>query len=117
MDWQLQIASAIVGIFGLAVVAVSLRNARLYPSYAALWFGIGAFFVALPFLSGVLRQVAEFFGIIGVNHLIYASLFCFLLIYIFYLTRKVCELTHRVERLIVSLAILEQGIARPPSEQ
>jgi hypothetical protein len=34
-------------------------------------------------------------------------LFSFLMIYLFYLTQKVCELINRVERLIVFVAILD----------
>ncbi len=59
----------------------------------------------LPFYSGMLQWLASnVFGIVGVNHLIYAMLFGFILLYIFYLTQKICQLTNRAELVIVALA-------------
>ena len=62
----------------------------------------------LPAYSGVLQWAADnVFGIVGANHLIYALLFTFMLLDLFYLTEKLCRMNNQVERLIVSLAILE----------
>jgi hypothetical protein len=108
MDFRIQAASLLVGFLIWAIVANALRRARLYPSYAALWSGIGALLILLPLYANSLRWIAaNVFGIIGANHLIYAMLFCFLMIYLFYLTQKVCELINRVERLIVFVAMLD----------
>jgi energy-coupling factor transporter transmembrane protein EcfT len=87
---------------------MALKRARLYPSYAVLWSGIGLLLVLLPAYADLLRWLSyRAFGIVGANHLIYAMLFSFLMIYLFYLTQKVCQLVNRVERLIVHVAILE----------
>jgi hypothetical protein len=108
VDLRIQAASILVGLLIWAMVTIAVKRARLYPSFAALWFGIGALLVLLPAYAELLRWVAsEVFGIIGANHFIYVMLFAFLLVYLFYLTQKVCQLTNRVERVIVSLAILE----------
>jgi hypothetical protein len=73
-----------------------------------LWSGIGTLLVLLPFYGNFLRWLAtNVFGIVGANHLISAMLFGFLMIYLFYMTQKVCELVNRVERIIIFLAILE----------
>ena len=108
MDFRIQAASVFVGFLIWTIVAIALKRARLYPSYAALWAGIGALLILLPLYANSLRWIAtNVFGIVGANHLIYAMLFSFLMIYLFYLTQKVCELINRVERLIVFVAILD----------
>ncbi len=108
MDLRVQIASLVVGLLIWAIVAIALKRARILPAYAALWAGIGALLILLPLYSNLLRWLAtNVFGIVGANHLIYAMLFSFLMIYLFYLTQKVCELINRVERLIVFVAILD----------
>jgi hypothetical protein len=108
MDFRIQVASIVVGFLIWTIVAIALKRARLYPSYAVLWAGIGAMLVLLPLYANSLRWLAgNVFGIVGANHLIYAILFSFLMIYLFYLTQKVCELINRVERLIVFVAMLD----------
>ena len=100
MDFRIQIASIVVGSLIWTIVAIALKRARLYPSYATLWVGIGTLLILLPLYANSLRWIAtNLFGIVGANHLIYAMLFSFLMIYLFYLTQKVCELINRVERL------------------
>jgi len=108
MDFRIQIASIVVGSLIWTIVSIALKRARLYPSYAALWVGIGTLLILLPLYANSLRWIAtNLFGIVGANHLIYAMLFSFLMIYLFYLTQKVCELINRVERLIVFVAMLD----------
>ena len=108
MDFRIQVASVFVGLLIWTIVAIALKRARLYPSYAALWFGISSMLILLPLYGNSLRWLASnVFGIVGANHLIYAMLFSFIMIYLFYLTQQVCELINRVERLIVFVAILD----------
>ena len=108
MDFRLQLACSAVGLAILLLVTHSLRRNRLYPGFAVLWAGIGAVLLFLPAYSGVLQWAADnVFGIVGANHLIYALLFTFMLLDLFYLTEKLCRMNNQVERLIVSLAILE----------
>lgn len=108
MDVRIQVATIIIGVLIWGLVALALKRSTLYPAYTALWMILGALLVLLPLYADILRWVAaNVFGIIGANHLIYAMLFAFLLIYLFYLTQKLCQLTNRVERVIVALAILE----------
>ncbi len=109
MDFRIQLAVITLGVAVLLSVALAVRNAKLYPSYTALWAALGGLLVLLPLYAGMLRWLAtDVFGIVGANHLIYASLFGFILLYIFYLTQKICQLTNQVERVIVALAILEK---------
>ena len=108
MDLKIQITVSLVGLLIWALVAVAVMRARLFPSYSVLWMALGALLVFMPAYANLLKWAAgHIFGIFGANHLIYGLLFAFLLIYLFYLTQKVCQLTNRVERVIVSLAILE----------
>ncbi len=108
MDVQVQIASVFAGLLIWTLVAYSLRRARLLPSYAVLWTAIGAALALLPAYAEMLRWVStNVLGLIGANHFVYLILFGFLLLYTFYLTQKICELTNRVERAISALAILE----------
>jgi hypothetical protein len=108
MDLRIQLASVVVGLLIWCLVVFALRRARLYPSYAVLWMLLGSLLIFLPFYAGLLRWAAgHVFGIVGANHLIYAMLFAFVLVYLFYLTQKICQLTNRMERAIVALAIVE----------
>ena len=116
MDLRTQLATVVVGLLIWALVAIAVKRARLYPSYSVLWAALGGLFVLLPLYADLLRWAAgHLFGIVGANHLVYAILFAFFLIYLFYLTQKICQLTNRVERAIVSLAILEAEVM--PSRQ
>lgn len=111
MDFRIQIASTVVGILIWGLVAIALKRGHLYPSYAALWIGIGSLLLLLPTYAVALGWVAaNVFGIVGTNHLIYLLLFGFLLLYGFYVTQKLCQLTNRMERVIVALAILEAKV-------
>jgi hypothetical protein len=108
MDFRVQLASAAVGVIIWLSVASALRHARLDPGFAVLWAGIGALLFFMPAYGGLLQWMAgHVFGIIGANHLVYALLFAFLLLYVYYLTEKVSRLNNQVERLIVAVAILE----------
>jgi hypothetical protein len=108
MDYRIQLASVAVGLAIWYLVGWSIKQAKLYPSYAVLWTLLGGLLIALPMYANQLRWMAgNIFGIVGANHLVYAILFSFMLIYMFYLTQKLCRLTNSVERLIVNLAILE----------
>jgi Uncharacterized conserved protein (DUF2304) len=110
VDFQVQAASVLAGILIWCLVAYSLKRAQLLPSYAILWVGIGAALFLLPTYAKFLRWLsADVFGIVGANHFVYLILFSFLLLYTFYLTQKVCELTNRMERVIVALAVLESS--------
>ncbi|HUS95462.1 MAG TPA: DUF2304 domain-containing protein [Hyphomicrobiaceae bacterium] len=118
MDFRIQALSVVVGVLICALVLIALKRARLYPAYAVLWSGIGILLILLPLYGNLLSWLAtNVFGIVGGNHLIYAMLFGFLLIYLFYMTQKVCQLFNRVERIIIFLAILEtwqsEGSRRP----
>jgi hypothetical protein len=103
-----------VGLIVWALLAIAVKKARLYPSFAVLWAFLGGLLVFLPLYADLLKWAAgHLFGIIGANHLVYGILFAFILIYLFYLTQKICQLTNRTERLIVSLAMLEaRALAR-----
>jgi hypothetical protein len=108
MDLRTQLGSVFLGLLIWTLVALAVRRARLYPSYAVLWAFLGLLFVLLPLYADLLRWAAgHLFGIIGANHLVYSILFGFLLVYLFYMTQKICQLTNRVERVIVTLAMLE----------
>jgi len=113
MDYRIQLASVAVGLAIWCLVGWSMKQAKLYPSYAVLWTLLGGLLVMLPIYANQVRWMAgNVFGIVGANHLIYAILFSFILIYMFYLTQKLCRLTNSIERLIVNLAILEAQSGR-----
>src|ERR1035437_3066083 len=105
MDFRLKIVSFLLSLAIIGLVLKSLKKAWLHPSFAAVWLGIAAVFLLLPFIStGLAGLASNVFGIVGGDHLIYISLLGFLLVYAFYLTRKICRLTDQVGRIISSLA-------------
>ncbi|NCO04044.1 MAG: DUF2304 domain-containing protein [Alphaproteobacteria bacterium] len=108
MDIKQQIFAFAAGMLIIFLVISQLRKDKLNSSFAALWIGIGLFLVSLGFLGDFYRFIAHsVLNVSGGDHLIYIGLIGFLLVYVFYLTSKICRLIDQVTKLISTVALLE----------
>ncbi len=100
--------SFFAGLIILTFILHFLKKSRIYPSYVILWASIGLFLVFMPIFSDFYRDAAQLvFGIRGGDDFIYISFIGFLLLYVFYLTVKICILTSQVSRIISTIAVIE----------
>lgn len=108
MDIKQQIFALAAGVLIISLVISQLRKEKLDSSFAALWIGIGLFLISLGFFGDFYRFIAQsVFSVSGGDHLIYISLIGFLLVYVFYLTSKICRMIDQITKLISTVALLE----------
>jgi hypothetical protein len=70
--------------------------------------GISLFLISVPALEPLYQWIAgSVLGIIDARHVIYIALIGFLLVYVFYLTLKICQMSDRIQELISYTAIME----------
>ncbi len=113
MGFNLSAFAVLSGLFFLGVVVKLLRKDTLYPAYAILWIFIGLFLISIPFLEGFYRWVAvKVIGLYGGDHLIYIVVIGFLMVYVLYLTSKICRMSDRISKLISFTAVLDNEIRR-----
>ena len=111
MSLNLKFVILLAGILLTLSIFRLLKNHSLHPSYAVLWLAIGIFLLTMPFIESLYGLVArKILGLYGGDHLIYITLIGFMLIYIFYLTSKVCMMSDRISKLISFTAVLENEI-------
>jgi hypothetical protein len=108
MDFKLQIFALAAGLLIILLVVLQLRKEKLNSSFAALWIGIGLFLISVGFLGDFYRFIAhKVLNVSGGDHVIYISLIGFLLVYVFYLTSKICRMIDQITKLISTVALLE----------
>lgn len=108
MDIKQQIFALIAGLILLALVCRLLKNERLHPSFAALWIGMAVFLLSISVFGEMYRWLAHsVLGVTGGDHVIYISLIGFLIMYVFYLTGKLCRMIDQITKLISTVAMLE----------
>lgn len=108
MDIKQQIFAFLAGVILLALIFRLLKNERLHPSFAALWIGMAAFMLSISLFGEMYRWLAHsVLGVSGGDHVIYISCIAFLLMYVFYLTGKMCRMIDQITKLISTVAMLE----------
>jgi len=108
MGIRLKVLAFLVGVAFLLFVLRSIKRNGMRPSYAVLWLVISIFLISVPALEPFYQWVAgPVLGIIDARHVIYMVLIGFLLVYVFYLTLKICQMSDRIQELISYTAILE----------
>lgn len=108
MDIKQQIFAFIAGIALLFFVFQLLKKERLHPPFAALWIGMGLFLLSISLFGNLYRWVAHsVLGVSGGDHVIYISMIGFLVMYVFYLTGKICRMMDQITKLISTVAMLE----------
>lgn len=108
MEINHKIVAFVAGTTLLLLVLRMLKKEKLHPSFAALWIGISAFLLSMPLLGGLYRWLAHhILGVTGGDHVVYISLIGFLIMYVFYLTGKICRMIDQITKLIATVAMLE----------
>ena len=109
MGFKIQIISLIIGLIFFYFVFRFVKRNTFRPACAFLWRMISLFLISIPALENFYRWVAR--NVIGINdarHIIYAGLIGFLMLYIFYLTIKISEMSDKIQELISHTAILKR---------
>lgn len=108
MDIKQQIFALAAGLLIIFLVISQLKKEKLHSSFAALWIGIGLFLISLSFLGDFYRYIARsVLNVSGGDHFIYITVIGFLLVYVFYLTSKICRMIDQITKLISTVAMLE----------
>lgn len=113
MGIKIKIIAFIIGLIFFIFIFMSIKKNNFSPAMAILWLLISIFLLTIPLFEGIYHFIA--YNIIGINdarHIIYIFIIGYLLIYVFYLSSKITELSNQVKRLISNLATLEYLIYR-----
>lgn len=117
MGIKIKILSFIIGLIFFVFILRFIKKNSFRPSYATLWIGISLFLISIPVLEFFYRWIAvSVIGITDARHIIYIVLIGFLLIYIFYLTTKISQMSDQIQELISYTAILENEINKKGDE-
>lgn len=111
MNLRLKLFALVVGLIMAICIFRSIKRNNIRPSSALLWGGIALFMLSIPILTPLYQWIStDIIGMIDARHIIYIPLILFLLVYSFYLTVKVSQLSDRVQELVSMLAILDKEI-------
>lgn len=111
MDQRIKILSFVMGLFFFGFVLSFVKRNAMRSGYVVLWFTVCFFLISIPLFDNVYRWIAySVVGIIDARHIIYIALISFLLIYSFYVTLKISQMSDQIQELISSLAILENQV-------
>jgi hypothetical protein len=113
MGLKIKLIAFFVGIGFFVFVLRAIRGNAMRPSYAVLWTAISLFLVSISILEPAYQWLAgSVIGIVDARHVIYIVLIGFLLVYVFYLTRKLSRMGDQLQVLLSQVAILEDELRR-----
>lgn len=111
MGLKIKLIAFIIGLIFFFMVLNQIKKRSLRPSYSFLWFMVSLFLISIsvfePFYRFISRRII---GIADTRHIIYIGLIGFLLVYVFYLTTKVHQLSDQVQQLISTVAIQQNKL-------
>ena len=111
MGLKIKLIAFIIGIIFFIMVINQIKKRSLRPSYSFLWFMGSLFLISIsvfePFYRFISRRII---GISDTRHIIYIGLIGFLLVYVFYLTIKVHQISDQVQELISTVAIQQNEL-------
>jgi len=111
MGLKIKLIAFIIGLIFFFMVLNQIKKKSLRPSYSFLWFMVSLFLISIsvfePFYRFISRRII---GISDTRHIIYIGLIGFLLVYVFYLTIKVHQISDQVQELISTVAIQQNII-------
>lgn len=111
MGIKIKLIALIIGfIFFLAILRY-IRKKSFKPSFSVLWISVSLFLISIPLFEPAYQWIAySIIGIIDARHIIYIVLIGFLLIYVFYLSSKITQMSDQIQNLISYTAILKNKI-------
>jgi len=113
MGLRIKILSLVVGVIFFLFVLKFIKENSFRPSYAILWILVSFFLVSIPVFESFYVWVT--YSVIGLNdarNIIYIVLIGFLLVYAFYATLKISQMSDQIQELISFTAILEAKIGK-----
>lgn len=113
MGFEIKLLSFIVGFIFFLFVLMHVKKNSFRPSYAVLWIIVSLFLISISvFESFYVWLTYSVIGLTDARNIIYIGLIGFLLIYIFYLTAKISQMSDRIQELISFTAILKEKMDR-----
>lgn len=111
MGANIKIAAIIAGIVFIFLVLKFSKKIMIRPSYTILWLLVSLFLISIPVFENLYRYLAhDVFGLSDATNIIYIGLIFFILIYQFYITLKINNLSDQVQIIISNLSIVEKKI-------
>jgi hypothetical protein len=108
MGLKIKFLAVLVGVAFFLLVLSRIKKNTFNPSYSVLWISISLFLISIPVLEGMYVWLAySAIGLVDARHIIYIALIGFLLIYVFYLTSKITQMSDKIQQLIAFTAILQ----------
>jgi hypothetical protein len=109
MDIKLKSIALMAGAFLFLFILRFVKRNTFRPSSALLWCSVPVFFISIPIFAPFYKWLSvSLFSMDDARHIIYIFIIIFLLIYDFYLSVKISQLSDRVQELISFTAILEK---------
>lgn len=99
-----------IGFFSGFIILV--RHKSVKPFYSFLWLTIALGMLSIVVFEKVYKALATLLGISDASFMVMVGLISFLLVYVFYLSIKISEMSDRIQELISFSAILEHDIRK-----
>lgn len=110
MPFKIKLMLAIFsGLFFIAFWYL-IRHKSVKPVYSFLWMMITLGMISMVVVEPFYKGIATLLGIWDASFMVIVGLIAFLLVYAFYLSIKVSEMSDRIQELISISAILEKEI-------
>ena len=117
MGLRIKLIALIIGLIFLYFVFRSIKRNSFRPTYAILWISISFLLISIPIFEGFYKWFSvNIIGIIDARHIIYIGLIGFLLIFNFYLTIKISNMSDMIQEILSNLAILQNAIEKLSKE-
>lgn len=94
-----------------------VRNKSVKPIYSFLWLLVALGMLSIVIFEKFYKAFATMLGITDASFMVIVGLISFLLVYVFYLSIKVSEMSDRIQELISFSAMLEHDIRKLKEKQ
>ena len=109
MGIKLKIIAFAIGVILFIFILRYIKRNTFRPSSALLWSCIPIFLISIPLFEAFYKWLSvTIFGMADARHVIYIFIILFLLVYSFYLSVKISQLSDRIQELISFTAVLEK---------
>ena len=113
MGLRIKLISLVIGLIFLYFVFRSIKRNSFRPTYAILWISISFLLISIPIFEGFYKWFSvHIIGIIDARHIIYIGLIGFLLIFNFYLTIKISNMSDMIQEMLSHIAILQNAVEK-----
>lgn len=118
MGLKIKIISSVLGFIFFVLILKLVKKNNVKPSYAFLWISLSLFLLSIPLLEPLYKWISTtLIGIEDARHIIYITLIGFLLIYNFYITIKISQMSDQIQTLISYTSVLEKELKDKNEQQ